>query len=227
MSIVPKSLRDGLLSEVLMNGNSNETSGNSYTVTGDADLDEDSLNRANRSYNFDGTEHLLIVDGTASGPTNTDWTIHIRFKFQTPTGSESIYGYYDGTDTKSTFIYFPSSNAPSFYIRSGFSGYRIRACSQSLTADTWYDMTITWDVSTNTPNIYINNVLKNGGLTSDSTVGDCTSVYCDTAIGGRNRETGSTDTFSKITVESCRTWNRILTSEEINQLLIRGIGTGI
>ena len=215
MSTIPKSLRDGLVGEWLFAGDAKDTSGNGNdgTVNG-ASLTTDMLGRADRAYDFDGTDYITCDGVTITNSFSyacwfkyTDSTIKQRFVRAYPSGF-IIDTSNDVGEGIRAIVYDASSGAVSLNVDS----------SDLYNDGDWHFIVVVSDYGGDGLSIYIDGVLD--GNTATTYVPDLTSSVI---IAGDGDGTDGLD--GQIALP--KIWNRELTATEIQQLYIRGIGTGI
>lgn len=223
MSTIPKSLRDGLVCELLMNGNANDTSGNGNdgTVSG-ATLTTDMLGRANRAYLFNNNDSYYIRT-----PEFEPTSIAIWFKnnnvITTSNAEAFLVEYpYSGAAGQSNGIRLGTvtinaTNEIVSIIDDGNSNlfYWNSSTISSISAE-WHHMVFVWN-GTNY-NLYYDGEDK----------GTAIVVGSPNKLGSKVWDIGRYSTIEwDGKIESMIFWNRALTQAEIQQLYIRGIGTGI
>ena len=215
MSTIPKSLRSGLVGEWLFAGNAKDTSGNGNdgTVNG-ASLTTDMLGRADRAYDFDGSNDYIEIENTFASDFgidgNSSKTILAWIKPHAFDGG-TIWSIGSASNTKEFTL----------SIESGEGNWKaqLHGIDEYFSAgglNEWMCIAFVYDGST----FYI----YNNGLLIES--------YSKTFDTGNNnpfrigagRNAGQ---FFNGQIALPKIWNRALTQTEIQQLYIRGIGTGI
>lgn len=224
MSTIPKSLRDGLVCELLMNGNANDTSGNGNngTVNG-ATLTTDMLGRANRAYDFDGSNDYVSVPSSSDLQLTTVFTINMWIYRDSDNGT---YERFLSKGTTGYDYWFQIQNVDVLQIgfRNSGESYYLNSIS-TISTGQWYNIVGIFDGTEF--KIYINGNLDNSGYSSSSNP------------SGQSAQTSTEDlNFGRLyagvwyynfngKIALTRIYNRALTQAEIQQLYIRGIGSGI
>jgi len=222
-SISAQTVTDSLVAYYPFNGNSNDESGNTNhgTVNG-ASLTPDRFGNANTAYNFDGTDdYINVTRTTALEPSNITVGIWIKPDVNLKAGGETI----------PHFISKQSASAPTqgynlFYenrssegtadgsIRSAFgsglSEYHLLHYTTTLDSGKWVHIAVTHDGTAQ--KLYMNGIEVASGSTT-FTLSHATST--DLTIG---QISGSTDYFTKGSIDDIRIYNRALTASEISSL---------
>ena len=163
---------------------------------------------------FDGTEEIVKTVSLFSGAT-PDCSIAIWVKPIGTTGFPRVLSYIADTNNGFVVSLDASSNANA-YFRLKKNGNIIGAiANNTLTANTWNLIVGTYDSSTNTPVIYVNNT----AYTGTATTGGVGGVAGELALGSSNGSSffnGETDEFGY--------WSRILTAQERTDLYNAGSG---
>ena len=221
MSTIPESLRSRLVAEYLFIGNANDSSGNGNdgTVNG-ATLTTDNLGKNDRSYEFTGSDKITITTGV--NPRSENFTYNIWVTPDIVTGTHSLYAKEAAGDNP--LIYFNTESSKLKCLFEG-SGDQIPTylSTETLVINTLYMLTVTVDRTNSLMKYYINGVLDSThdfSATSVSSIAPTQNMYLE--ITYDESSSGYDGTYHEF-----KQWNRECSLSEINQLFVRGIGTGL
>jgi len=228
MSTIPKSLRDGLVGEWLFAGNAKDTSGNGNdgTLYGTPSLTTDMLGRTDSAYDFDGSSDYVAIDNLYY---DSDYsTLSVSAWFKTSTSTDNIIMSYDRNEYWRLEVGGDSTSKRvglSFKTDSG----QVDNFESSTEVDdnNWHHVVFIYNDGN--AYLYVDGSLENS-TSSGSKIGTGTTRYGFIGVGSEatsfNGSTGPAWYFNgKIALP--KIWNRALTTAEVQQLYIRGIGTGI
>ena len=219
MSTIPKSLRDGLQMELLMNGNAKDTSGNGNdgTLVGQPTLTTDMLGRADRAYDFDGSNDYVKVDSLPNlGQT---YSFSLFVKANRDNLQERLFEISNSTlpQRRIRIDQRGDTNSVRFMVRD--DNWTSADYNSELEIDVWTFIVGTYDGSN--MRLYID-----GSLVDTTAKEISPEPTGDFNLGAGNAE-GSVSGYFSGKIALPKIWNRALTQTEIQQLYIRGIGTGI
>ena len=104
--------------------------------------------------------------------------------------------------------------------QSGVSDYRVRDSAATVNSDTWQHVLITKTGATNSPDIYVNGVLSNGGVFSSGTTASSSNTKAFSIAKAKGADLASNLIGS---LDEVRVYNRALSSTEVTNLYNSGV----
>ncbi|MFK5957281.1 MAG: hypothetical protein QM495_00260, partial [Lutibacter sp.] len=223
------SLQDGLIVNYKFNGNSNDSSGNSFHTTANATLTDDRFGNSNMAYHFNGVNEYIDLPNISQLKPNLPVTV-------------SFWVYFDDLEVTKTFIFTSdfaqdihsgfnmslTSATPKIAVAFGDGGVasvnsrRTKVGTTTIKVQTWYFVIVTI-VDALDMNIYINEY-NSGNLCSNdggSYSGNGSNISYTTNPGSIGRKDASTiddPYYFQGKIDDLKIWNRALTSTEILSL---------
>ena len=199
----------GLIGYWPFNGNAYDMSGNNHngTVLG-ATLTNDRFGNPNSAYSFNGTNNYILVPGLTS--TSKSYTFSLWVK---PSGESRQFEYLFDTQFGRLVIGWQTSVAG--YIGFFDGGAAWQTFGNTPTGTNWRHVVITFDNSSATAKLYIDNVQS--GTSRPYTSRDISGSI---AIGSAYNYGGG---FFKGTIDDYRIYNRALSASEIQSLFNENI----
>ena len=228
---------NGLVGWWPFNGNTNDESGNGNNGTNNgATLSTDRNGVSNRAFNFDGKTSFIEVANNSSLNLNSNFTISSWFNsdsmYDVPGTVKMILSKHRNGLSTDGYVYGIWNNNYSTTKRGmiNFSGapkFTTDAYPKDSVGDVyvnkWYHYVVTYDVSNSELKYYLN-----GSLIDTKTIAYSISTNTlNVIIGAEWTISGSTKkSFFNGKIDDIGVWNRVLNSQEINQLY-NGNGTQI
>jgi hypothetical protein len=216
--IVPQPIpQNGLVAYYPFNGNANDESGNKIhgTVYGAA-LTIDRFGRSEKAYYFNGLDTYIVIESYNILNMKNTFTLSawVNFPMIPENGSHimnksSFWGIFEYGFNLNT----EKNNALSAI--AGGSANIIEVFSDSVCANTWYNVTATWEYPGEFI-LYLDGIIKD----RKNTTGSISTTNSPITIG-RSRLNYPTDSYNGI-IDDIRIYNRVLTESEIQNLYHEG-----
>lgn len=210
------------------NGNDSSPNGNDLTENNSPIFSAQNGFTEERSIDLEdsSSQYLSITDSEQSGGTGTgplditgDMTIEFWLNLETvPTGVKYLVGKWNTTGNQRGYIlYFNSSDVVFFTSTDGSNSNGDTWSGLTWSSNTWYHISMTYDASINTAELFINGVSQG---TKTSIFGSLYNNTSDFEIGA-NQGVGTIDGL----IADVRVWDDIRTAAEIaNNMNIRLTG---
>jgi formylglycine-generating enzyme len=216
-ALKPRDITSGLIAYYPFNGNANDASGNSYSLTSvETTLTSDRFGSTNSACNFNGTSSYLFVSGIPI-PTNNcfTWALWVRNDDGSLDRPLIERAYAIGNGAMSPHIFTQAGNGDINSLRFGsydsnYGGDTVSAPSGVFPTKQWTHIATTSD-SNGLRCIYINGVLVASGMSS------AYGQPLDLFLFGRDRLDGP-DRFFAGSLDDIRIYNRALTAKDVATL---------
>lgn len=201
----------GLVAGYPFENSANDIMGvNNGTVNGAVYVD----GQCGRALSFDGVDDYVDLGTTVYCPTNSAWSVALRFKI--PSGTIPTYGGLFSLKSavgSGDFVLFYSPGSP-YYLSCGFgnSGLSGKSTNYLLSRDVWHHCVVVYAGASSFP--YLNHKLYLNGVKEPSSIQAFGKIISNNFIGKYLNNP------SKSIIENVQIFNRALTVNEIKRLYL-------